>query len=156
MYSTNHYLIKIYIYIYIYVHSGSRRKGGGRDHALIHIYDPIYASRTGGRGRGGGRIPSLRRSVGVVPRGLFRREGGGGEKKEKKEDEGLFHHRRGNRAANYSSFCCLIRVRVSRERRVEKEGKMEGWIRIRGEGFFSFFFFFFYEITIERYCEYFT
>lgn len=44
-----------------------------------------------------------------LPRGLFREEEGReGEKKGEKE-EPRFVHRRGNGAANYSSFCCLIR-----------------------------------------------
>lgn len=78
-----------------------------------------------------------------LPRGLFRR--GGGKKEKKKRRTKVCFTIGGNRAANYSSFCCLIRARVSREWR-EKEEKMEGWIRIRGEGFFLFFILI-YEIT---------
>lgn len=90
----------------------------GRDHALIHIYDPIYAPTThmGGEERG---ECCFSNDLSRLPRGLFRRSGG------KKEDQGLFHHQWGNRAANYSSFCCLIRVRVSRERKRGKNGGMD-------------------------------
>lgn len=92
-------------------------------------------------GRGG--MLFLQRSVGVAS--WFISKGRGKKGKKKKRRTKVCFTIGGNRAANYSSFCCLIRARVSREWR-EKEEKMEGWIRIRGEGFFLFFILI-YEIT---------
>lgn len=82
-------------------------------------------------------------------------EGEGEKRKKKKRRTKVCFTIGGNRAANYFSFCCLIRARVSREWR-EKEEKMEGWIRIRGEGFFFFFYFDLRdnESRIEKYCKY--